>query len=202
MNGALSSRHMTAGVLVWGATVFAGFKLVSDYQTTPGASAEAPAQWPADSRLRRVPGRPTLVMLAHPRCACTRASLVELNQVMARVHELVTAYVLFAKPDGVPAGWEDTDLWRRAHEIPGVTPLLDEGEREARSFHAETSGQTVLYDATGRLVFSGGITLARGHVGTNPGEHRVETILTGAEPDRNDAAVFGCPLDAPTRDAG
>ena len=36
-------------------------------------------------------------------------------------------------------------------------------------FGAETSGQTLLYDRDGRLLFSGGTTGSRGHDGDNAG---------------------------------
>src|SRR2546428_12858945 len=81
----------TAGVL-WAVGVLAGLKVMWSYETMPGESAQPPVEWPADSRIERVAGRPTLIMLAHPRCSCTRASLVELNAIMAEVPGAVTAY--------------------------------------------------------------------------------------------------------------
>ena len=55
------------------------------------------------------PARPTLVMLAHPRCTCTRASLAELAELMARVTQRPKAYVVFIKPGGVAEQWERTE---------------------------------------------------------------------------------------------
>jgi hypothetical protein len=75
--------------------------------------------------------------------------------------------------------------------------VIDEGGVEAARFEALTSGQVVLYDGEGRLQFSGGITGARGHLGDNLGLRRVMSLLRGAEPDRTDSPVFGCPLHEP-----
>ena len=74
-----------------------------------GAGARAVAGGePAGARR----GRPTLVMLAHPRCTCTRASVGELAELMARAPRRPKAYVVFIKPGrSAPGGWERTDLW-------------------------------------------------------------------------------------------
>ena len=61
-------------------------------------------------------------------------------------------------------------------------------------FHAETSGQTALYDATGNLLFSGGITSARGHEGDNDGRAAVVSLLTSDGAEERETPVFGCPL--------
>ena len=192
------SLVLAAACVLWGSGVVAGFKVVWNYEATPGAPADPPLEWPTDTRIERVPGRPTVIMLVHPRCSCTQASLTELNALMAQVHAPLAAYVLVAKPSGGPDGWEDTGVWARAHQIPGVTVLLDDLEEEARRFHAQTSGQTIAYDAGGRLLFSGGITLARGHEGDNAGRRRIVSLLTAGDADRRDSAVFGCPLADPS----
>ncbi|HVQ40522.1 MAG TPA: hypothetical protein VMS31_23470, partial [Pyrinomonadaceae bacterium] len=107
------------------------------------------------------------------------------------------AYVLFIKPENAAAGWELTDLWQSASDIPGVKTILDGDGREARLFNAATSGHTVLYDPQGSLLFSGGITGSRGHFGGNAGESAVIAIVNAEVPDRTETAVFGCPLFNP-----
>jgi hypothetical protein len=71
--------------------------------------------------------------------------------------------------------------------------IEDRGEHERRRFAVATSGQVVVYDATGRLRFSGGITADR-HGGPNPGRAAVERVLRGEADTPAEAAVFGCPL--------
>jgi hypothetical protein len=186
-------------IVAWAACVAAGMQVLWSYKTKPGPVAEPPALWPAASAARRIPGMPALVMLAHPQCPCTRASLGELAQLMSRFPRQLAATVLFIQPDGVSESWTDTDNWRLASAIPGVTPLLDEGGVESTRFGAATSGQVVVYDAAGRLLFSGGITGARGHVGDNAGRERVTSLLEHRAVDRAESPVFGCPLrDGPT----
>src|SRR4029453_15748046 len=98
-----------------------------------------PRIWPADSRIVQAKDRATLVVLAHPHCPCTRASIGELASIMTHSQGHVTAYVLFLKPAGFSEDWEKTDLWRSAASIPGVTAVIDDGGVEARRFNAATS---------------------------------------------------------------
>ena len=180
----------------WLLMIGAGLGFLWNYESTPGMAAAAPAQWPTDSRLQRASDRATLVMLAHPHCPCTRASIGELARVMTQAQGLVTAYVLFVKPANFSEDWEKTDLWASATAIPGVSVVEDDEGVEASRFHAATSGQTMLYDKEGKLLFSGGITSARGHAGDNAGRTAIVSLLTMDETKQSATPVFGCPLFA------
>ena len=80
--------------------------------------------------------------------------------------------------------------------------VFDRVVAEARRFHASTSGQTLVYGASGHLTFAGGITGARGHEGDNPGRRAVTELLMGNTPAVVHTAVFGCSiLGAPVADA-
>jgi hypothetical protein len=186
-----------AGAAAWALLVGVGMVALVRYSLGPGRSAEAPAVWPATSRLARAAGRPTLVMVAHPRCACTRASLGELAVLMTRCQGRVAATVLFVWPPGTSTAWNETDLRRSAAAIPGVAVLTDEGGREAHRFGAATSGQVLLYDAAGRLRFSGGITGGRGHSGDNAGREALQALLVEGQARRSSTPVFGCELFNP-----
>jgi hypothetical protein len=190
----VQSRLWTGLLAGWLAVVAAGTALLWRYKSTPGAAGHAPERWPDGTTLARTPGVPALVMLAHPQCPCTRASVTELAVLMARFGGRLAATVVFVHPDGVDDDWDATELSRRAAAIPGVRVVRDDGGREAARFGAEVSGQTLLYDGDGRLRFQGGITNARGHEGDSAGLRRITAILGGAAPERNDAPVFGCAL--------
>ena len=183
-------------LLLWLTGVGSGLWAVWAYDNRPGAAAEAPPRWPANTALVANHDGPTLVFLAHPQCTCTRASLDELAEILARAGTTPKTYVLFLKPSNVDDGWEQTELWRRAAELPGVRVLRDDAGVEARQFGVETSGQTLLYDKRGALVFSGGITGSRGHAGENAGELALIAMLTDGRADRRASNIFGCPLFA------
>lgn len=190
-----TARSLIAFGCVWLLAASAGLLWLARYESTPGVAASAPQRWPDASRIERVPSRPTLVMFAHPHCPCTRASIDELARLMTQVQGVaVDAYVVVLKPDGLGDEWDRTDLWRSAAAIPGVQVMDDDGGREGERFGAATSGQTLLYDAAGRLVFSGGITAARGHEGDNDGRSALVALLTTGVAAQADTAVFGCPL--------
>jgi len=191
----LASRIALLGAAVWLAAVAGGFAFLLRYKSTPGAgSGAAPAQWPAASTVERSTRRATLLLFAHPRCVCTRASLAELARMMARFHDRIEAKVLFWMPAGAPQDFRSGDLWTSASRIPGVAVLSDEGGREASRFGVATSGGVVLYGERGRLLFQGGITSARGHEGDSFGQERIASLLTSGAADRADAPVFGCAL--------
>jgi len=180
--------------ILWLLAAGAGLWFVSEYENTPGIAASPTVQFPAGSQLKRLPGRPTLVMLVHPHCPCTRASMGELELLMAQTQGHVTTYVLFLKPAGFTDDWEKTNLWQTASEIPGVRVTQDKDGREAEFFKAATSGQTFLYDADGQLLFRGGITSARGHSGDNAGRSAIVALLNDGEAEQTETAVYGCPL--------
>jgi hypothetical protein len=179
---------------VWVLALAAGFGLLWRYEMQTGDAEGAPPVWPQASVIARSRDRATLVLFAHPRCPCTRASLAELARLMSRFRGQLSAQVVFLHPaDGGP-GWEDTDLWERASSIPGVTAIRDDEGVEAARFRATTSGATAVYDAEGRLLFNGGITAARGHEGDSFGTRRISSLLRTGTADRRDAPVYGCSL--------
>ncbi len=178
--------------LVWLGVTLGGLKWLLDYQSRPGTPAHPPAIWPASSTLVHDPRRATLLLLAHPHCPCTRATLSELERLMGAAGDHVRCEVVFVIPPGRDSTWALTDQWRSASHIPGVRVVNDPDGREARRFGASTSGQALLYGADGRLEFSGGITPGRGHAGDNAGR---DAILLAVLGDPGGATV---PASAPT----
>jgi hypothetical protein len=183
-----------AAFILWLGSAGTGLFWLMAYDNTPGASADAPSDWPTGSALTRDPQAPTLIMLAHPRCDCTRASLGELEELLARVKVKPRTFIVFIKPGGVDSGWEQSGTWERAKQIAGVTVVRDDDGAEARRFGVHTSGQTLLYDAEGQLLYSGGTTGSRGKPGDNAGRADLVALVDGARRSRATRPVFGCPL--------
>ena len=181
---------------LWLATVVCGLFMVWSYDNAPGVAAKAPADWPVETILTRATDRPTLVLLAHPQCSCTYATLGELAEALARAKSKPKTYVVFLKPSSMPDGWEKTELWNKAAALPDATVVADEDGHEAERFGAVTSGQTFLYDAHGALLFSGGITGSRGHAGDNAGRSSIVALLNRAPAVSSSTNVFGCSLFA------
>src|SRR5690349_11064711 len=109
--------------------------------------------------------------------------------------------VMLVQPAGVSRAWTATQVTGSAVSMRGVTVIADSAGVETARFGSWTSGQVLLYDATGRLRFSGGITGARGHPGDNAGlsaltaaDHALDVATPAAG-----ASVYGCPLRGPER---
>lgn len=166
-----------------------------NYSSAPGIGADPPATWPAGSSRAALTQRPALLMFAHPRCPCTRASIGELDRLMARCHGEVDARVWFFVPEGESDAWARTDLWDQARGIPDVSIAVDRGGKEAARFHVHTSGQVLLYDPVRGLVFAGGITNGRGHSGDNFGSSALIRLLHSDVDALAQTPVYGCPLD-------
>ena len=181
---------------LWLAAVSFGSFAILKYENRPGETNAALSKWPAQTALPVNQNLPTLVLFAHPKCPCTRATIGELALLMARCSKKVTATVIFTKPKDVDDNWIETGLWRSAAAIPGVTVLRDDAGVEARRFGALTSGDVMLYGRDGRLLFHGGITQARGHAGDNEGRTALALLIEGRPGNTTTTPVFGCGLFA------
>lgn len=188
--------HVVLG-LAWLGAMALGLLWLSDFELTAGPAVSAPGRWPARAQLTRTTTPYTLVMAAHPRCPCTRASMEELALIMHAAGGRMQAHVLFFAPAQEDESWWKTDLWDKASAIPGVTPHLDRGGQLQRAFGATTSGTIVVYDRDDRLRFQGGVTAARGHAGDNAGRRSLIALMDAGEQTLAETPVFGCPLHAP-----
>ena len=184
----------TAGALLWICAVGVGLVQLWNYENGPGARATAPSHWPAGTALTAPHGRPTLVLFLHPQCSCSHATVAELARLQARIGAGAAIQVVMLAPFGMPAGWINTSLAGKAAAIPGVIVRRDDNGAEAARFGAATSGQTLVYDTTGRLRFSGGITGSRGHEGDNAGRHAIEQLIRTGDSAPRSTLVFGCSL--------
>lgn len=182
----------------WLMIVSGGVVALARHSLTAGGAGAPPVEWPSQAHLSLNAKGFTLVMLAHPRCSCTRASLKELAKVVVSSKGRLHATVLFYNPRSVDENWRQTDVWTSASEIPNVTLLVDSEGSIARLFGAKTSGHTLLYDRKGRLIFAGGITGARGHEGDNVGEDAIVALIAEQSERQQEDFVhtptFGCHL--------
>jgi hypothetical protein len=184
----------------WVTCLVAGFAAAFEYASVAGPPVHAPQRvdsvlldaaaplggWPANEC--------RLLVFVHPQCPCTRATIEELDRIVAHVgsHAAIRVYVL-ADP-ARDAAWTKSDLWRAARRIPGVDVVADVRGKLARAFGVETSGTTVCYSPAGERRFQGGITGARGHAGDNAGADAVVAALLGEPMRVCEAPTFGCPM--------
>jgi hypothetical protein len=183
---------LIAGIF-WFFIVCMGLWTLVHYENSAGLFSAAPSKWPKSSAIMPSGNLPTLVLFAHPKCPCTRATINELAKIITHCKDKVKTYVVFYKPNGYSNKWAKTDLWYKASNIPDVILINDNGS-EMKRFHAHTSGQSLLYNTEGQLMFNGGITAARGHDGNNIGRQTVISILETGKSNISKSPVFGCSL--------
>lgn len=188
------SLRAAAGVALWLAATGGGIAVLSAYSGAPGRQEAPPTAWPAASSLELDPAHPTLVLFLHPQCPCSSATLEQLARLLTVSADKPATHLCFVRPAGLDEELVHGSLWRQAERLPEVRLHVDEDGREARLFGAATSGAAVLFDTAGRPLYSGGITVARGHSGDNPGRSALTAILSGREPAVATAPVFGCDL--------
>lgn len=176
--------------IVWLVCLCIGFALAWQYESTSGTPADAPADLPrpAGSNL------PRLILFAHPECPCTRASIEQLKEIAQRQKDRLSITIYFVQPEGLTGDLGDWSLAQRAKDIHGAQIQVDRNGQEAKRFGAVTSGQVLLYSSTGKKLFSGGITKARGHLGESAGQTAINAILDSKPIAIDSAPVYGCSL--------
>jgi len=181
---------------LWVVVIAVGIFQLWKYESTPSVAGHSPVSWPVESTVNRSTDLPTLLVLVHPRCACSQATIGELAKLMTECEGKLATTVLVVRPTGFAPGWEKSDLWNSAAAIGGVTMLTDTDGIESRRFGVETSGEALLFSPDGQLLFAGGITESRGHMGDNAGRSTIAALVTGTHSTDHISAtsVFGCSL--------
>jgi hypothetical protein len=118
----------------------------------------------------------------------------ELARLLPQFGEHLQCTVLAYRPADEHDSWIDTDLVRSAREQPHTNVVLDVDGNYARQLGMSTSGSVVLYSPEGAAEYWGGITTSRGHCGDNIGSDAIRAILSGEQPARRTAKVFGCQI--------
>lgn len=181
--------------LVWISVALCAYACLMLYKAdSPVAAGRVSYLWPPACSLLKARDRFTLIMFIHPKCPCSSASLTELSRLVTRCNEKAKVYAVFFQPEKGPDDWCRTRHWVRACGIPWTTVIADRGGAIAKLFNAHTSGEAFVYDAKGNLVFSGGITGARGHEGDNQGLDSVVAIVRDGTSSCPRTKAFGCGL--------
>jgi hypothetical protein len=189
-----------AGAL-WLVAILGGLLVLTDKSATPTDDGAVAERWPLASRLLLDLDRPTLVLFLHPRCPCSRASVRELERLVAEVRgkARVTAVFIETGETGEAGSAVRGDLWSMVAAIPGVHAVVDRDGREGARFGVATSGHAALFDTHGSLLYSGGLTAARGHEGDSVGVAALRARIEAHTLTAAAAPVFGCLLDQASR---
>lgn len=184
---------------VWTILLGVGFWKLLKYSNTPGETANSSTTWPTSTKINHDPQLSTLIIFAHPHCPCSDATIGELERLVPHIQGKVKSIVVFFKPKNKTEEWAKDSLWEKARSIPGVKTMIDEDGVEAGFFGAKTSGQTFLYDHVGNLIFQGGITPERGHMGDSDGRLAILKFAADEDKSKSSTPVFGCSIRNPER---
>ncbi len=185
-----AARHLGCGARV-------RFSPAGSIRGAAWRSRAPPVRWPRSSALCFDDRRWNLLIFVHPACPCSRASIDELAYVMARCGDKTAAHAVLVVPERTPEGWSLSEVERQLAAVPKLRSWVDKGAIEADRFRVATSGHVLLYDRQGRLVFSGGITPARGHVGQSYGRDALLAHVGAGGALQPSSPVFGCQLTRP-----
>lgn len=198
----MTGRRLTVLCAAWGLVLILGFAWMEAFEATPGERGKGAEVWPRDSRLSLNADRLTLVMVLHPWCACSRASVGELERFVARHQSQLAIHFVMTHPDpGLNSPEADSDrssLRALTRRIPGAFCHEDPQGVETGKFGARTSGETFVYAPEGQLLFHGGMTSRRGQMGPSPGLDALERLVAEKPSGTIVTTVFGCCLPSST----
>jgi hypothetical protein len=173
---------------IWLVIVGFAFHKAMQWESSPGKAASAPLILPTKT------DRTRLVLVIHAMCPCSYATLKNVLSLPPSELAQVDITVVFTGPGATS---DSTAPNIRLAKTLKTASLIYCGEQEAvQKYHAHTSGQCFIYNRTGNLVFSGGLTSTRGGEGDSAGLNALRLTLQGKECPSM-APVFGCALETP-----
>lgn len=189
------------GLLCWILSLTGFVTYMNNYAGRPG-EASGLERWPSASAIPILPASSihalknhlALVTFIHPMCACSRATVENPREIAGSDHHARLIAVVWT-PSSQPE-WKNSESVKRLREIQKVELVFDESKREFDLFDVKTSGQSFLFASDGSLIFKGGLTESRGHLGPSRGSEFVKRTVANTDVDTKKHAfissVFGC----------
>src|SRR5687767_10310795 len=87
-------RYWVGAVVLWIALVAVGFAGLTLFSETPGSAGPSPVKWPPGSIVPAPRNKPLMIIALHPKCACSRATVAELNRLLVSVRGKVDVHAL------------------------------------------------------------------------------------------------------------
>ncbi len=192
-----SGHGLIRVAIAWGVLAVIGYSCMVFYSTAPAKSAMSVGPFPVQSALARGSGL-TLITFLHPRCPCSKASVSELQELLAqsKFPSNLTVYAVVSQPHGCSSDFTQGAILDSLSNMKNVQLIIDKDDLESQRFGARTSGQTLLFDSQGNCLFCGGITAARGEVGANAGVDALRQCINSGQTALKKTPVFGCSLES------
>lgn len=190
-------------IAVWVVMVAFGFSVLTIYSLTAGPTGVeslAGTYKPPTAESLTLDRPWQLVIGLHPKCPCSSSSVAELKKLMELNSDRMRCRALVFVPNKVSRDWAETPSVAALRAIPGVLTEFDYGGEELQKAGILTSGGTILFDRSDKILFHGGITPSRGHEGPNLGSDSITAIVEGRPSPTTVTPIFGCRIHiAPSR---
>lgn len=108
---------------------------------------------------------PLTLLFLHPECPCSDASIYEITQ-MQKLNSEMNFKIIISYPKNTYNKWVSSNRAKRQLLKNKSIELIDDKNNVlSDAFGASTSGVTLIFKEENNLVFAGGITPSRGHLG-------------------------------------
>lgn len=168
---------------IWGVLVTIGFGLTMSWSMKPGSEAKVIRPETVSSELR-VEG------VFHPDCPCSAASIELMSQALEMSDREFQVTLFF-----VGKGSESKNV-ALAKKISGSELVFLSEHDGVQRFGEATSGQIFVWRGQD-LLFSGGVTDARGESAQGAAYRAFLSALDGEASDELLLPTYGCPLGSP-----
>lgn len=147
---------------LWTVMICGNLTSLISHAGKPVAKAQGLNRWPEETQFGKIGDKRVLAVFLHPHCACSLATLKELDRLLPSLIGTMDVRLIFIQPEGRNLEWVRSGLWQKAIALPGVRVLIDPSGSEIDRFGPKVSGHAMLFDEAGRLVVSGGLATALG----------------------------------------
>lgn len=177
-----------------------GLAMLADYSHRPNPSiGDVHRKWPPPG-LQLSEADNVVAIFYHPRCPCTRATIRNLERLVPRFASTARIIAFAFQPHDEDLSWLESETTQRLRAIPNSQIVPDVDGKFALQYGATTSGHVLLFDASGRLRFNGGITPSRGHEGSCKGTDSLLHLVNGKHEQLVECPSFGCSITSPTEE--
>ena len=186
--------------VLWLIALIPGVRYLLAFEGTAGKQGLAPSDWQNTALSAGDPRLPTLLVMLHPKCSCSNATLSELQDAAQSFDHPYNAILLIDPPQGTSFDWRNISAYRDAQKALHASVVLDDNGKVAASFGVFTSGDVLFYSAEDShrhrsLLFSGGVTGGRGMVGSNRGIASLTAAFQNSGQNFHATTpVYGCGL--------
>ena len=182
--------------------IVVGSWLLTDYANRPGSQGDVAeqldkeivhAEWTLSQEFDD--SKCTLILFYHPHCPCTKAATRCLERLFTRFSDTPNFIAVAYCPSTERDSWIESSITANLRKKFGQTPIvIDPDGKYCERFGAFTSGHAILYDESGSLIFSGGITPGRGHEGHSSAASDLVAKVNGLSEEVIYWPVYGCTI--------